>query len=313
MTNQPSTTATERFALPHPDRPRPTQHDEEIVSPAGHDGVDMTKPVIAQVLDYILGGGRNFALDRISGERLLASTPTYRDAVRHTRQFMRRAVREVAERGVVQFLDLGAGIPTVVSTHEIAQELAPDAHVVYVDNSPVVVSSLELLTAGDERLLVIHEDLSDPGMVLNWINAQSALDFSQPVCVLMNASLHHLADDAATSAISSYLDAICAGSYLAISHLTADLAPESAAVLQAMHERMGAPLWPRSSQWLEQCLADLDILSPGVAHPDHWRPDSPLESDSPALHWSAVATKLSEPPAPENSASDVTSDQPTSR
>src|SRR3954469_11469587 len=152
-------------------------------------------PSAARVYDYLLGGGHNFAVDRIVGEKVLRVLPNGGQIAASNRAFLRRAVLFMMEQGITQFLDLGSGIPTVGNVHEIAQQVDPKARVVYVDHDEVAVTHSELMLRGNEYATVVAADVTEPDRVLSAPAVREVLDFSQPVGLLMVAVLHFVPDE----------------------------------------------------------------------------------------------------------------------
>ncbi|MFJ5984474.1 SAM-dependent methyltransferase [Lentzea sp. NPDC092896] len=256
--------------------------------------VDVSIPAVARIDDFLLGGGHNFWPDRAAGERLVATVPGIKLAAVAHRGFVRRAVHTITGLGVCQFLDLGAGLPTLSAPHSVANEVTPGAVVVYVDNDPLVVAHAELLTEGDRCTAVVQADLADLDFVLGNDATRKLLDFTQPIAVLMCASLQHLPgdrDDDAAALVAAYVDALCPGSYLALSHMTADHDAEVAAVVQERFAATTTPVWPRDEPWLRKCFAGLDLLEPGVTTPAQWRPDRGDPGQHPDLYYVAVGRK----------------------
>jgi len=256
--------------------------------------VDLSTPAVARIDDFLLGGGHNFWADRVAGERLVAAVPRIERSAAAHRGFVKRAVVTIAGLGVRQFLDLGAGLPTLSALHSVANEVAPGTVVVYVDNDPVVVSHAELMTEQDARTAVVQADLADSDFVLGNDVTSGLLDFTRPVAVLMCASLQHLCeaeDDDVTRIVKSYLDALCPGSYLVMSHMTADYDAEATALVRELFATTTAPVRPRSESWLRRCFAGLELLDPGVTTPALWRPDDASLGTHPALYHVAIGRK----------------------
>ena len=190
--------------------------------------VDTSKPHSARVLDYWLGGKDHFAADREAAEQILAVMPFMRDVSRMNRRFLATVVRYLTDAGVRQFLDIGTGLPTADNTHEVAQRAAPDARVVYVDNDPIVLSHAQaLLTSTREgRCDYLQCDARDVDAIL--AGAARTLDFSQPVGITMLSVLHFIpAADDPYRIVARLLDAVPAGSYLAITHAASDIAADA--------------------------------------------------------------------------------------
>jgi S-adenosyl methyltransferase len=182
----------------------------------------------ARVYNYWLGGKDNFAADREAAERALTVLPGLRFAVQANRAFLARSVRFLArEAGIRQFLDIGTGIPTASNTHEVAQSVAPQSRIVYVDNDPVVLSHARaLLTSAPEGACAYLEaDLRDPDTIL--AHAAQTLDFSRPTALMLIGILHLIDDeDDPPSLVSRLMAKLPPGSYLTISHPASDIKVE---------------------------------------------------------------------------------------
>ena len=245
-------------------------------------------PNPARIYDYFLGGKDNFPADREVAEQVVAIAPVARDIVEDNRAFLRRVVRHLAgQAGVRQFIDLGSGLPTRGNVHEIAQAVAPDARVVYVDNDAMVVTHSRALLAGDNTA-DIEADLRDPDSVMQHPEVRELVDFDQPVALLLLAILHFVPDDQDPFGIvARFRDALPAGSYLAVSHGTRDIperpdmSPEAMAEMGTKVERLyqlpTASLVTRSRAQVERFFDGFDLLDPGLVEIQRWRPD---ESDS---------------------------------
>jgi len=255
---------------------------------------DTSVPHIARVYDYWLGGKDNFAADRELGERTLAAYPNLVFSVRANRAFLARAVRFLtAEMGIRQFLDIGTGIPTANNTHEVAQSVAPESRIVYVDNDPVVLSHARaLLTSKPEgQCAYIDADLRDPDNIL--AIAADTLDFSQPVAVMMIAVLHFVADDAEASGIvNRVMDACVPGSFVAISHAASDIDTEQQTeMVRRLNQSVAEKATLRDQAGVTRLFDGFELVDPGVVRTAEWRPDSPHQAASPAAVWCGVARK----------------------
>jgi hypothetical protein len=184
-------------------------------------GVDPTKPNIARVYDYWLGGHHNLVADRELAEAMATLDPWIPAACKANRAFLGRAVRYLTAHGIRQFLDIGSGIPTAGNVHEVAQLAASDARVVYVDKDPVAVAMGRKLLAGNDRAAVIEADLRDPGTIMSDPAVSRLIDFSEPAAIMLAAILHFVTDAGDPYQIVSRLrDTAAPGSYLAVSHAT---------------------------------------------------------------------------------------------
>ncbi|MEV7027805.1 SAM-dependent methyltransferase [Kitasatospora sp. NPDC093558] len=236
-------------------------------------------PHPARMYDYYLGGKDHFPADRAAAEKALAANPEFRSTARANRAFLTRAVRCVAALGVDRFLDVGTGIPTAGNTHEIARSVRPGAKVVYVDNDPVVLSHSRALLAGTGlgRTAVLRADLREPAGLLAAVEDAGLLEPGRPVGLVLAAVLHFLRDeDEPYGAVATLLDALPSGSYLVLSHGTADFIP--AAVrdrVTGIYDRAAAPLVGRSREEVGAFLEGLEVLDPGVVPVPLWRPEQP--------------------------------------
>ncbi len=230
----------------------------------------------ARVWNYWLGGKDNYLIDQQVGDQVRALLPEIIDMARASREFLVRAVRYLAaEVGIGQFLDIGVGLPTVTNTHQVAQASAPQCRVVYVDNDPLVLAHARaLLTSGPHGVTdVIHADLGDPETILR--NAARTLELTQPVAVMLLGILHFITDtERAHAIVNRLLAALPTGSYLLLSHPTAEV--HRAAMLkytQLWNDRATPPITTRSSQELTRFFDRLELLDPGVVSCPLWRPD----------------------------------------
>ncbi|WOT35151.1 SAM-dependent methyltransferase [Streptomyces coeruleorubidus] len=238
--------------------------------------IDSNKAHPARVYDVFLGGKDHYPADRDAAAAALAANPRGYLDVRHNRDFLRRAVTTLVEQdGIRQFLDIGTGLPTAENVHQIAQRIAPDSRVVYVDNDPVVLAHARaLLTSGPEgRTDYIDADLRDPARILE--QAAKTLDFDQPVALCLVAILHFVADEEAYPLVRELLDALPAGSRLVLSHLTEDLNPEKIRAVQRTYTERGFTFVLRFRAEVERFFTEnsLEIADPGIVPAHRWRPD----------------------------------------
>ena len=238
-------------------------------------GIDVERPSVARVYDYLLGGGHNFAVDRRIAEQLLVVFPEAPLAAHANRAFLRRAVRFLVAAGVRQFLDVGSGIPTTGHVHEIAQEADPDARVVYVDISPVAVAHSQEVLAGNDRAAVIQEDVRRPTEILQHPDVRRLLDLRQPVGVLMVALVHFLSDaDDPANVIARLTGPMASGSYLVVSHGTDD-GPLDGTTGREVFRRSGIEVTSRTRAQVEALFTGWDLVDPGVVWVPQWHPDPP--------------------------------------
>ncbi|MEV0714066.1 SAM-dependent methyltransferase [Asanoa sp. NPDC050611] len=238
-----------------------------------------TKPATAaRIYDYLLGGTHNFPADQQAARKMIEMFPMAPGGARSNRAFLRRAARYVAEAGVSQFLDIGSGIPTEGNVHEVVQDVTPGARVVYVDIDPVAVSeSLDLLKGNDDAT-AIRADLREPQSILDHPEVRRALDFDQPVGLLLCAVLHFVPDDdLATGLVRTFVSALPPGSHLVLSHGSVDGMPERAAQLEDakdLYKRdTASQLFPRPRDQVARFFDGLELVEPGVVWVPRWRPE----------------------------------------
>jgi hypothetical protein len=256
--------------------------------------LDSSTAHIARVYDYWLGGKDNFAVDREVGDKVLDIHPQTALSVRANRGFLARVVRYLAAKeGIRQFLDVGTGLPSANNTHEVAQSVAPESRVVYVDNDPIVlVHARALLTSSPEgETGYLDADIRDPGAIL--AGAAELLDFSKPVGVMLVAVLHMLRDDEAPGAIvDRFMAAVPPGSFLAMSHLASDVQQDTMAEMgRRLNESMTQQFTMRSRAQVTGFFDGLTLVDPGVVLTHEWRPDSAADAQVPGVLWAGVARK----------------------
>jgi hypothetical protein len=239
----------------------------------------------ARRYNYWLGGKDNFAADRKSGDLLAKAYPAARIAARANRAFLQRAVRFLAgEAGIRQYLDIGTGLPTADNTHEVAQRLAPESQVVYVDNDPMVMAHARaLLTSTPEgRTRYLEEDLRRPAAILTHPDLVDTLDLREPVALMLIAVVHFLPQQAAArDIVRTLLEALPSGSYLTVSCATTEfLTPELAASWDESLRTGRSDVYPRSRAEFNEFFAGLDLVDPGVVAIGDWRPD-PFATEHP--------------------------------
>jgi hypothetical protein len=269
------------------------QSDAETPPVGDAPAFDTSVAHVARVYNYWLGGKDNFAADRAAGEAALSADPSIATGVRANRAFLARTVRYLAgEVGIRQFLDIGTGIPTADNTHEVAQSVAPDSRVVYVDNDPVVLAHARaLLTSTPEGATeYIEADMRDTAAILE--KAAAMLDFSRPIAVMMIAVLHMIGDeDAPYGLVAALMDAMPPGSYLALSHVASDIRPDSTGeVSNRLNQMMFEKVSYRPYAAVEGFFDGLELVEPGVVRLPDWRPDSDARPAAPL--WGGVGRKV---------------------
>jgi hypothetical protein len=269
--------------------------ESKNVGPGRAYGFDARVAHPARIYDYWLGGKDNFAADRIAGEETIAAYPAIRASARANRAFLARSVRYLAaEAGIRQFLDIGTGLPTASNTHEVAQSIAPDSRVVYVDNDPLVLAHARaLLTSSPAGVTAyLDADLRDVDEIL--AQAADTLDFTQPVGIMLLAILHYLPDlDQARRVVARLVDAIPAGSFVTISHAASDISPEAMAeMIKRMNEHLAEGNHVgRTRDVVAGFFDGLDLLEPGAVKVTQWRPESDVEAGGPTSLWGGVGRK----------------------
>jgi hypothetical protein len=261
--------------------------------------IDPSVPHPARRYDYWLGGKDNFAADRKSGDAVAAAYPAIRTTVIENRRFMHRATRYLAETaGVRQFLDIGTGIPTSPNLHEIAQGVAPQSRVVYVDNDPIVLAHARaLLTSSPEGAAAyVDADLRDPERILDHPDVRATIDFDRPVGLMLVAILHFLTDADDPYAITRRLvKALPSNSYVVISHATTDLVSREVAATAAPVTRTSMiDMAFRTRGEFGAFFDDLELVPPGISPVTEWRPDDSPEQRRAAAQasmYAAVARK----------------------
>ncbi|MGV9667691.1 SAM-dependent methyltransferase [Nocardia niigatensis] len=262
--------------------------------------IDTTVAHEARVYDYWLGGKENYPADRALGDAIAEHVPTIKTMARANRAFLARAVRYlVAEAGITQFLDIGTGIPTAGNTHEVAQALDPGARIVYVDKDPIVLAHARALMASTPqgRTRFIHADLHDPRSILDHPDLAETLDLSEPVAIMLIAIMMYFRDsDHPYDIIATLLDAVPSGSYVVLTHPTADFAPEAMAGVKAAAEASGISFEPRSKSDTAKLFAGTTLADPGLVPVAAWRPEltdrpTPVADAESAWYWAGIGRK----------------------
>ncbi len=249
---------------------------------------DPMKPSIARVYDYWLGGSHNFVADRELGRRIETLDPWIPATARANRDFLGRVVRFLtAECGIRQFLDIGSGIPTVGNVHEISQQAAPDAHVVYVDYDPVAVSMSRDLLASNDHAEIIKADLRRPDEILAHPVFSSLIDITKPTAILFISILHFVVDaEEPYKIVARFRDAVTPGSYLVLSHATHDDNPQLAAAVNEVYTARAADGQTRSREEISAFFGNWHMAEPGLVYAPVWRPDELASiSGAPERFW----------------------------
>ena len=249
----------------------------------------------ARVYDYLLGGKDNYASDRAATEAWLKIDPELPFTARANRAFLGRVVRYLtAEAGIRQFLDIGTGIPTAGNTHQVAQAIAPETRVVYVDYDPIVLAHARALLISDETGATdyIDADLRDTDTIL--AQAAELLDFSKPVAVTLLAILHAIPDaDDPYAIVAKLLDAVPAGSYLVLSHAGADLLDRGKQEeLKDVADRMiQNRITYRDREQVARFFDGTDLVAPGLVRVEEWRPAPGTDEAARSSLWCAAGRK----------------------
>ncbi|MFL1430680.1 MULTISPECIES: SAM-dependent methyltransferase [unclassified Nocardiopsis] len=250
-------------------------------SPAGSDdrppAIDTTRTHSARIWNYWMGGKDHYPIDRIAGDAVAAGFPEIVDLARTSRKFLIRVVTHLTqEAGIRQFLDIGTGMPTANNTHEVAQAIAPESRVVYVDNDPLVLAHARALLVGTPEGATdyIDADLRDPDTILE--RAAKTLDFDQPVALMLMGILGHIPEDDVQPIVRRLLDALPSGSYLA-SYDGANTSEAYNKAIEVGNEQGDVPYLLRSPEFIAARFEGLELLEPGVVPCPRWRP-APLEA-----------------------------------
>jgi O-methyltransferase involved in polyketide biosynthesis len=237
--------------------------------------IDSTRPSIARVYDYLLGGKDNYAVDREIGDVFKRDLPGSVAIAFANRAALVRAVREiVTTTGVRQFIDLGSGLPTADNVHQVAQRTAPETRVVYVDTDPQVLVHGRALLEENDRTRVVPVDVRDPEGVRGHPDTRELIDFDRPVAVMFSAILHHVNDEEDPAGIvRHWRDRVPSGSYFFVSHFRSGNNPETAEAEKVLQGTFGRGRW-RTDAEIEALLDGLEILEPGIVPAPRWRPEA---------------------------------------
>ncbi|MGE5286482.1 MAG: SAM-dependent methyltransferase [Micromonosporaceae bacterium] len=255
-------------------------------------GFDPTRPNVARMNDYLLGGKDNFAADRAAAEKALEVAPELLVLMREWRKFIRRVVRFLAESGIRQFLDIGTGLPADENIHEIAQATAPDARVAYVDDDPVASAHAQALLEDNELTIGVRADISEPREIMGHPRVRKLIDVDQPVAILLLTVLHRIPDDdVAERIVAEFKEAIVPGSYVAIQHAVSDIRPDVTKSLASLYQDKEAITGSRRARntrtkaQIESLFDGLDVVEPGVVYIPNWRPDAGDMRANPESVW----------------------------
>ncbi|MFD7436301.1 SAM-dependent methyltransferase [Streptomyces sp. NPDC059861] len=252
--------------------------------------IDAGVPTAARMYDYYLGGKDNYAADRAACEELDKVVPSTRRLAVNNRRFMQRVVRTLAaEHGIRQFLDHGSGLPTQDNVHQVAQQYDPTAHVVYVDNDPMVLVHGRALLEQDERTCVIHADMRETDAIFSHPDTQRLIDFSQPVAVLFNSVFHCIPDsdtDGPQAVARRVIERLAPGSFVLMCQLVSEDAEVREFVTDFMDQATQGH-WGRVREEKDVAMLfeGLEILEPGLVEVSTWRPDSDVAPRQLSHEW----------------------------
>ena len=269
--------------------------ERELAERLASRGLDVTVPNVARIYDFLLGGKNNFQADRDAAEQLVRVIPQIAEACRLNRDFLGRVVRALAEAGIRQFIDVGSGLPTGNSVHEIAQRTDPEARVVYADYDPVVISHAQALLEDVPRgVIAVEGDLRHPGEIIGHPRVQELIDFRQPVAVLMFAVLHFITDaEQPGEIVRQVADAMAPGSFVAVSHGTDEgVTGEQSRDAQQIYQGASSRIVPRSREGILALLGPLEVVEPGLVNISLW-PEKPPGAGpaAPLVFYGGVARK----------------------
>jgi SAM-dependent methyltransferase len=235
--------------------------------------VDMDEPSVSRVYDAYLGGAANNRADRDFAERIGEILPNVHELAVANRRFLARGVEYALRHGVDQVIDIGAGVPSIWLTHHVAHNLNPACRVVYVDHEAVAYEALKATVVDDHRLGVVRADLRDVEAVLNDPVTARLLDLSRPIVLVMGLLLHFVPDtDDPARLLTRYRQAVAPGSYVVISHDTADGRETDMAQLAQLYAEMGRPVVLRDGNGLAALLDGFELVEPGIVHMPLWHP-----------------------------------------
>jgi S-adenosyl methyltransferase len=265
-------------------------------------GVDPNVPSPARLYDYYLGGKLNYEVDRIAAEQIRAQMPELTQAAWGNRGFHQRAARWIVEQGVRQFIDIGSGLPTVGNTHDVVQQIAPDARIMYVDIDPLVeLYSRDILHGKDDTVGVLRADMRDPDTILNDRRLRELIDLDKPTALMMTCVLHFMSPASNPYALlNRYLDVLAPGSYLVLSHATGDKVPPAVVeTVTRVYENATERAYFRTKDEVTRFFDGLEIVPPydgappAVASGGVWGAEDPelADGDDTRILYAGVGRK----------------------
>lgn len=265
-----------------------------IRPPAEPRGTDVLVPNVARIYDYLLGGKDNFAADRQAADELIQLVPNAAEAARENRGFLQRAVTFLAgEAGIRQFIDIGTGLPTRGNVHQVAQARCPDSRVLYVDNDTVVVAHARALLADNKTVVAVNGDLRQPGAILDHPVLRELINLDEPVALLLVAILHFIGGEGNPHKIvAAIMAAMPPGSYLVLSHATADhLNASVTRQVRKVYGRTAAVAALRSRAEIERFFDGLDLIEPGLVNVSAWPSSEVSIHTGPVLFYAGIGMK----------------------
>ncbi|MCW2915351.1 MAG: hypothetical protein JWN52_3419 [Actinomycetia bacterium] len=251
--------------------------------------LDTTRPNVARMTDYFLGGKDNFAADRQAAEKLLTIAPEILVMAKAAQAFQSRVVRYLVEHGITQFINVGSGLPTQNNTHEVARSISADARVVYVDDDPVVLSHARAILGRDPNTCVVKGDVLHPDELIADPDLQKLIDFDQPVAILIFGVLQFIpAEDDPFGCVARLRDLMPAGSYLVLTHVVFDTRPDAAEPIVDVYKQVlnRAEDASRTREEVLRFFDGLELVEPGLVYVREWRPDNPLAVQVSEKAWS---------------------------
>jgi hypothetical protein len=250
--------------------------------------LDTTRPNVARMTDYFLGGKDNFAADRKAAQELLAIAPEIPVMAKAAQAFQGRVVRYLIEHGITQFINVRSGLPTQSNTHQVARSFSADARVVYVDDDPVVLSHARAILGKDPHTGVVEGDVLHPDELIADPGLRKLIDFDRPLAILIFGGLQFIPDeDGPFASIARWRDSMPAGSHLALSHVVFDTRPDAAKPIVDIYRQI-LDRSEDASRTREQVLPffdGLELVEPGLVYVREWRPDNPLAVQVPGKAW----------------------------
>ncbi|MFB7597813.1 SAM-dependent methyltransferase [Streptomyces sp. NPDC056160] len=268
-------------------------HPANTPGPAAHPRIDTSVPHSARIWNYWLGGKDNYPVDEEAGDAYTAVFPGIVTIARSSRAFLRRNITHlVAEAGIRQFLDVGTGLPTADNTHEVAQRIAPEARIVYVDNDPMILAHARALlySTAEGATAYIDADVLDTERILE--AAAQTLDLTRPTALILSNILGHVPDhEQACSLVTRLMDALPSGSYLSVNDGSRGIDPVFEQAQDSYNESGAAPYILRTVEQITAYFDGLELVDPGVVPVTFWRPEPSDPAPQPIGEHGGLARK----------------------